>query len=300
MKAPPLSYRRVSSVEEAVQALAEHGDEAKLLAGGQSLVPMLNFRLAAPSMLVDVGRVEGLRYMEGKDATLRIGALTTHYDVETTSAPAVVDGYEVLTEAATFIGHYPVRTLGTVGGSIAHADPSAEWCVLSLALDAEFVAVGPGGERRIAADDFFLGFLTTALQPDEMLVEARFRGPARHARLVEFSRRHGDFAIVVVAVALDLVDGRCRAARIALGGVESVPLRVLEAERLLVGETWSEELVGEAAATVGRALDPPADIHASSSYRKRLAAALVRRALRRAAQGPAAAGRGTGQEHTEI
>lgn len=285
MKASPLRYIRVGSTEEAISVLAEHGDEAKLLAGGQSLVPMLNLRLAAPAMLVDIGRVDELRHLEVTDSGLRAGALTTHRVLETSAIPGMRDRYGVVPEAARLIGHYPVRTRGTIGGSLAHADPTAEWCVLSLALGAEIVMAGPSGQRRVSADDFFLGFLTTALQPDDLLLEVSFPAPAPHARLVEFARRHGDFGIVVVAVNLDLdLDGgRCHGGRVAVGGAASVPMRITEAEDLLTDVEWSEELVGEVAATVGRVVQPSSDVHASSRYRKRLAAALTRRALREAA-----------------
>lgn len=285
MKAAPFQYVRASSTDEAIAALAEHGDEAKLLAGGQSLVPMLNLRLAAPAVLVDIGRLDELRHIDVSDDGLTVGALTTHLDMETSVPPEVHEHYDVIPRAASLIGHYPVRTRGTVGGSLAHADPSAEWCVLSLALGAELLIAGPAGRRRVGADDFFLGFLTTALEPTDMLLAVTFPTPARNARIVEFARRHGDFGLVVVAVAIDLDSdaGRCHSGRIAVGGVASVPTRVREAERLLTDVDWSDEVVAEVAATVGRVVQPSTDVHASSRYRKRLAAALTRRALHEAA-----------------
>lgn len=279
MKPPPFAYHRAGSVDEAVGLLANLGDEAKLLAGGQSLVPLMNFRLARPSALIDVNRIPGLAYIIDGGA-LRIGALVRHRDIE--RYPGMRDGLDVLRRAAAWVGHYPIRTQGTFGGSIAHADPSAEWCVLALLLEAEVVAVGPRGRRVITAGDFFRGFLDTALEPDEMVIEVRFPRRPDAAGMQEFARRHGDFMVVGAAVAFDLVGGRCHDARVTLGGVAFTPVRVTAAERVLEGQAPGDEVFAEAGQAAARAVEPPSDVHGTSAYRRKLTAALVRRAAHEA------------------
>ena len=283
MKPAAFEYRRASAVEEAIEQLTELGDDAKLLAGGQSLVPMMNFRLVRPSALVDVSRISDLQYVEPDGGGLKIGALTPHRWVEEMENEDLLEGFSVLKRAARWVGHYPIRTLGTFGGSIAHADPSAEWCMLAALLDAEIVAVGPDGERVIPASEFFQGFFMTTLQPDEMVVEVRFPEPAPHAALQEFARRAGDYGIVAAAVSLDLGEGKCRAARIVLGGVADTPLRVSEAERVLEGAEVSREAFGEAGREAARVIDPPSDVQGTAEFRRDLAAVLIRRALTEAA-----------------
>lgn len=279
MKPAAFEFRRASTVEEAVGQLEELGDDAKLLAGGQSLVPMMNFRLVRPSALVDVTGVGGLQYVEGEGEGLRIGALTPHRWVELMEDPEVLEGFGVLKRAARWVGHYPIRTRGTFGGSIAHADPSAEWCMLAVLLDAEIVVLGPGGERVIPASEFFYGFFMTALEPTEMVVEVRFPEPAPHAAIQEFARRAGDFAIVAAAVSVDASEGKSRSASVVLGGVADVPLRVEEAEKVLEGAELGAEAFEEAGREAARAIDPASDIHGSAEYRRDLASVLVKRAL---------------------
>ena len=279
MKPAPFEYHRVERTEDAIARLAELGDEAKVLAGGQSLVPMMNFRLVRPPALVDITRIPNLRYVERDGDRLRIGALTMHREVEQLDDPAVVDGYELLPQAAHWVGHYPIRTRGTFGGSIAHADPSAEWCMLAVLLEATVVVAGADGEREIPAADFFLGFFTTAMEPGELLVEVRFPRPRRHAALQEFARRHGDFAIVAAAVAVELEGDRLTDARIVIGGVDEIPLRVTEAEGVLEGAEPAAEAFAEAGRAAAAAVEPSSDIHGSAEYRKELTAVLVRRAL---------------------
>jgi carbon-monoxide dehydrogenase medium subunit len=273
VKPAPFTYHRADSVAQAVAMLAELGDEAKILAGGLSLVPMMNFRLARPSALVDVSRIGELSYIRAGADGLRIGALTTHRAVEM----SVLPGFGVLPRAARWIGHYPIRARGTFGGSVAHADPASEWCLLAVLLDARMVVAGPSGERTIGAGDFFEGFYTTALEPDEMITEIWFPDPAPAAALTEFAVRQGDFAIVSAGVRLDLADGVCRGGRVVLGGVG--PLPVIADTGPLAGQpvtqaTW--EAMGEHAAAQ---IDPPADTHGDAAYRRRLAATLVSRAL---------------------
>ena len=279
MKPAAFEYRRATAVEDAIDQLTELGDEAKLLAGGQSLVPMMNFRLVRPSALVDITGIPDLRYIEPHGDGLKIGALTPHCWVEELEDPDLLEGFSVLKRAARWVGHYPIRTIGTFGGSIAHADPSAEWCMLAALLDAEIVAAGLEGERVIPASDFFHGFFVTALQPDEMIVEVRFPQPAPHAALQEFARRAGDFGIVAAAVALDLRDGRCSSACIVLGGVADVPLRIPEAESVLEGAEVGGEVFEEAGRAAAKEIDPPSDVHGSADYRRDLSVVLIRRAL---------------------
>lgn len=283
MKPAAFEYRRATAVEDAVDQLTELGDDAKLLAGGQSLVPMMNFRLVRPSALVDVAGIPDLQYLEPHDGRgLRIGALTPHRWVEEMEDPELLERFSILKRAARWVGHYPIRTLGTFGGSIAHGDPSAEWCMLAALLDAEIVAVGPEGERVIPASDFFHGFFMTALEPDEMIVEVRFTQPAPNAALQEFARRAGDYAIVAAAVTLDMDDGKCRSARVVLGGVADVPLRVAEAERVLEGTEAGREAFEEAGREAAKVVDPPTDVQGTAEYRRDLSAVLVRRALEEA------------------
>ncbi len=279
MKPAAFKYQRANTVEDAIEQLTELGDDAKLLAGGQSLVPMMNFRLVRPSALVDITGIADLRYIESHGEGLKIGALTPHRWVEAMEDPEVLEGFSVLKRAARWVGHYPIRTLGTFGGSIAHADPSAEWCMLATLLDAEIVAVGAEGERVIPASEFFHGFFMTALEADEMVVEVRFPRPAPHAALHEFARRAGDFGIVAAAVALDVRDGECRSARIVLGGVADVPLRIPEAERVLEEADVGREAFVEAGQAAAKVIDPPSDVHGSAAYRRDLSAALIWRAL---------------------
>jgi carbon-monoxide dehydrogenase medium subunit len=241
------------------------------------------FRLARPSALIDIGRIAELRYVRREGDLLRIGALATHRDVETNREPGVLDGYAILPRAAGFIGHYPIRTRGTFGGSVAHADPTSEWCMLALLLDAEVAVTGPGGSRSIAAHDFFGGLFTTALAPDEVVTEVRFPAPSPNASIQEFARRQGDFAVVAASAALELDDHRVRSARIALAGVGDAPVRAAEAEAMLAGSRIDGEAFAEAGRAAADPLSPPTDIHGSSAYRRDLAAALVRRALTEAA-----------------
>jgi aerobic carbon-monoxide dehydrogenase medium subunit len=283
VKPAPFAYHRARSVDEAVALLAELGDEAKILAGGLSLVPMMNFRLARPAALIDVTRIEGLSYLrtdpEGRDG-LRIGALTTHRAVETSRDPAVLSGFAVLPRSARWIGHYPIRSRGTFGGSIAHADPASEWCLLAVLLGAQVELTGPEGQRAVPAAEFFQGYYSTAAGPSEMITELWFPRPAPRAVLTEFAQRQGDFAVVAAAASIDVADGVCRSGRVVLGGVGPLPVQV-KADALVgqpaATETW--QAMGEYAASQ---IDPPDDTHGTSEYRRRLTATLVARALAQA------------------
>jgi len=280
LKPASFEYRRVYDVDEAVGHLAELGDDAKILAGGQSLVAMMNFRLARPAALIDINRVPGLDYLRRDGAALRIGALTTHRTLETTREPAVMDGFAVLGRAARWIGHYPIRARGTFGGSIAHADPAAEWCLLAVLLNAEIVASGPRGQRSIPAERFFESFLSTSLEPDEMITEVVFSRAAPCAAVSEFSRRQGDFAIVAAAASLEMdATGSCCQAAIALAGVDAIPIRVPAAETVLVGVSPGAEAFREAAEIAATEVSPAGDIHASTDFRRHLVRVLLQRAL---------------------
>jgi carbon-monoxide dehydrogenase medium subunit len=277
VKPASFAYHRVQDVDEALERLAELGEDAKVLAGGQSLVPMMNFRIVRPPALVDVSRVGDLDYLARDGDALRIGALTLHRELEFAD-DALLEGFGVLKRTAPLVGHLPIRARGTFGGSIAHGDPASEWCMLAVALGAEIVARGPGGERVVPADEFFFGFFTTALEPGELLCEVRLPAPRPRAALEEFSRRHGDYAIVAAAVNVDGDAGT----RVVVGGVDEVPLRVEAAERVLRESDLTPDALEEAAQTAAREVDPSSDVHGSKEYRRRLTAVVVRRALERA------------------
>lgn len=290
MKPATFAYHRAHDARGAVDRLAELGDEAKLLAGGQSLIAMMNFRLARPAALVDIGRVDELRYLRRENDTLRVGALTTHHTLERANGPELA-GFRVLPSAARWIGHYPIRTRGTIGGSVAHGDSTAEWCLLAVLLDARIVAQSVRGLRTLSAREFFRGFFTTALEPDELIVEIVFPRPCPHAALTEFAQRKGDFAIVAAAVNLERDGERCTGATVALGGVDSVPVRIPEAERLLAGTAPFGEgpagLFAEVADVAAAAVEPGGDAHGSADYRRRLVRTLLVRALTEAVSGAA-------------
>jgi len=283
MKPAPFDYTAPRSLDEAVSALAHGGPDAKVLAGGQSLIPLLNFRLARPSLLVDLNRVAELAHISPRERGLAVGAMTRQVAVE--RAAGLADLQPLLVEAIGYIGHAAIRSRGTIGGSLAHADPAAELPAVAVCLDAELIVVGPRGRRSIAAEDFFVGYLTTVLEPDEILVEAYFPPLRPHTgqAWVEFARRHGDFALAGVAVSLSMQDDIVRDARIVLTGVGGKPERAREAETLLIGGSVTER--AHAAASAARtSIDPDADIHASKEYRAHLAGVLTERAIRLASE----------------
>jgi 6-hydroxypseudooxynicotine dehydrogenase subunit alpha len=292
VKPAPFDYFAPGTLDEALALLAEHGDEAKPLAGGQSLIPAMNFRLARPRVLVDLNRVAALSYVRsekgggggGGGGGVEIGAMTRQRAVE--RSDVVARAAPLLAEAMPAIAHPQIRNRGTVGGSIAHADPSAELPAVALALDARFRARSATGERTIVAADFFKGMLETALEPGELLVEIALPPlrPRTGTAFLEVARRHGDYALVGVAAVVTLdATGRCQAARIALLSVGDSPVLAVEAGKTLVGQKRSDELLRAAADTAAkRDVDPPSDIHASAAYRRRLVDVLTRRALARA------------------
>jgi carbon-monoxide dehydrogenase medium subunit len=282
MKPPPFEYHAVRSADEVVALLADHGDEAKVLAGGQSLVPLLALRLARPAHLIDINGIDGLATV-GDGGGLAVGALVRHRVAE--RSPAVRAANPLVADALRLIGHVAIRNRGTIGGSIAHADPAAELPAVLLALDGEVEATSRRGPRRVGASELFRGFLTTSLAPDELLTGVRFPTWAAGAgwSFQEFSRRSGDFAVAGVAVTVRLRgDGRIDEARIALSGVASVPVRATSAEAALAGQTGSDEVWAAASEEAVTGLDPPSDVHGSAAYRRHLAAVLTRRALHEA------------------
>jgi aerobic carbon-monoxide dehydrogenase medium subunit len=283
MKLPPVEYEAPRTVPEAVELLAEHRDEASVLAGGQSLIPLLALRLARPALLIDINGVAELSGVTATDGWVTIGAMTREYLAQ--ESEVLAKRVPLLSAALPFIGHEAIRNRGTIGGSLAHADPAAELPAVARALDAEFVVRGQDGERVIPAPEWFEGYLTTSRHSDELLVEVRFpaAGPGTGVSFQEVARRHGDFAIVALAASIALSDGVISAARLAFAGLSDVPVRAAEAEELLIGEVPSTELFDEAARRATEDIDPPADLHGSSEYRKKVAAALVRRGLRAAA-----------------
>jgi carbon-monoxide dehydrogenase medium subunit len=283
MKLPPFEYEAPTTVEEAIDLLAEHLDEASVLAGGQSLIPLLALRLARPEVLIDINGIAELSGVSATDGGVAIGAMTREYVAE--ESKVIADTVPLLAAALPLIGHEAIRSRGTIGGSLAHADAAAELPAVARALDAEFVVSGPSGMRVIPAAQWFEGYLTTARRPDELLVEIRFptAGPGTGVSFQEVARRHGDFAIVGLAVSLVLSGGVISDARLAFAGVSDVPVRAAAAEDLLAGERPSAELFDEAARLATGDIDPPADLHGSSDYRKTVAATIVRRGLRAAA-----------------
>ncbi|MBS1886187.1 MAG: FAD binding domain-containing protein [Actinobacteria bacterium] len=282
MKPAPFVHLSAGSIDEAVALLLEHGDDVKILAGGQSLVPLMNMRLAQPAVLVDIGRTPGLDAI-AVDGALRIGATARQSAV--LRSPAVAAAAPLLTDALQWVSHPAIRNRGTFGGSVAHADAAAELPSALLALDAEMVARGPQGERTIPAGDFFVTYFTSALEEDEVLTEVRVppRSPAERtgAKFLEIARRHGDFALVGVAVSLSLdAEDAIAGARVALCGVADVPLRARAAEAALVGTRAGDVAAAtEAGRLAAEGLEPPSDVHASARYRVDAATTLVRRAL---------------------
>lgn len=283
MKLPNVEYEAPATVAEAVDLLAERRDEASVLAGGQSLIPLLALRLARPAVLVDINGLGELSGVSAAGGRVAIGAMTREYAAG--ESGTVAGAVPLLAAALPLIGHDAIRSRGTIGGSLAHADPAAELPAVARALDAEFLVRSRPGDRVVPASDWFEGYLATARRPDEILVEVRFPAarPGTGVAFQEVARRHGDFAVVGLAVSLTLAGGTVSDARLAFCGMGDVPVRAADAEDLLAGERPSPELFEEAARRATAGTDPPADLHGSPEYRKKVAAALVRRGLRAAA-----------------
>lgn len=281
MVSAPFDYVRVDDYDDAIKALVQYGEDAKILAGGQSLVPMLNLRLARPSVLIDINEVDK-RAVTVENDILHLPALTRHKVL--LGSPVVKKHVPLLSAAATHVGNVRVRARGTLGGSLAHADPTAELATCALALDATIVARGPGGERRIPAAEFFVTYLTTSLEPEEIVTDVYF--PVATASqgwsFQEIVRRASDFAMVAVALRIDLAGPgqSISAARMSLAGVAD---RVVSVEESLlsplIGSRAEGDLVGELSRAISQSVDPDSDVHASGAYRRRMVAVLAHRAI---------------------
>jgi aerobic carbon-monoxide dehydrogenase medium subunit len=276
-------YIAPQSLDEAVSVLAAHGGEAKLLAGGHSLLPLLKLRLAKPKLLIDLSKIPGLGNIRQQDDKIVVGALATHYQIE--SSKLLKTKCPLLCQTASAIGDVQVRNLGTIGGSLIHADPSADWPAAILALGGELKLSGPKGERRIAADEFFLGTLTTAIEPTEILTEIRLAVASRRygSAYLKMAQQASGFAIVGVAVWLRLAqDGRCEDIGVGVTGLSEKPFRARTVEERLRGNKLTPKLVEESAAQVTQGSDPMEDLHASAKFRAHLAQVYTSRALQEA------------------
>ena len=273
-------YEAPASVPEAIEILSARGDGAKVLAGGQSLVPLLKLRFAAPEVLVDIGRIPGLTFVRRDDPVLSVGATTTHAQVE--ASKTLSERCPVFTDAAAVIADPLVRNLGTIGGSIVHADPAGDWSAVLLAVDAEARVTGSRGERTIRAEELVLGPFTPALEPDELLTEIHVSAPKVTTAYEKLMRRTGDFATVGVAVSLRVVDGRLEEPRVALTAVGPQPFRSLNAEQTLAGAELNEDLFSQAADAAATECEPAEDARGSIPYKREMVRVHVRRALRRA------------------
>jgi carbon-monoxide dehydrogenase medium subunit len=285
MKPPPFKYYAPTTLEEALALMAEHGYEAKALAGGQSLIPTMNFRLAQPGVLVDLNNIPDLGYIwPGSEGGLHIGAMTRQREVE--HSPLVAEHAPLVHETMPYIAHPQIRNRGTFGGSIAHADPASELPALAVALDAQLRIRGQNGERWVPAGEFFIDLFTTALEPEELLVEVALPDmPTRSGyAFEEVSRRQGDYALVGVAATITLDDNNhCQQARLVYFSVGNGPVEAHQAEATLKGQALTPAAI-QAAAEIAATddIDPPGDIHASSAYRRHLAKILARRVLEKA------------------
>lgn len=278
MKPAPFAYAAPRGLAEALSLVREYGAEGKVLAGGQSLVPLLAMRLARPAVLIDINRVRQLDYIrDGRE--VRIGAMTRQGTAEVSTV--VQRRLPLLAEALGYIGHPQIRNRGTIGGTLAHADPSAELPAVLSALDGRVLLRSTRGTRTLGAHEFFLSYLTTALAPDELLVEVRLPSHERAgSAFVEVARRHGDYALVGVAAVVDVEDGRIARARLAFTGVGAGPVRIGELEQAVAGKPADVETLTEAGRIASARLDPEPDIHASAEYRREVAGVLTERALR--------------------
>lgn len=277
-------YQAPKTLDEAISLLAQHQDDAKILAGGHSLIPAMKLRLAQPALIVDIGRIKDLSYIREDGNQILIGATTTHYQLESSSLLQNI--CPLLPECASQIGDVQVRNKGTIGGSLAHADPAGDWPAAIIALKGSMVVAGSGGERVIAADDFFVDLLTTALQPGEILREIRIEKPQGLAGQAYQKVPHpaSGFAVVGVAVSLNLAaDGTCQSSGIGITGVASTAYRATAVESALADKKLNEETIAEAASHASEGVDANSDLHASGDYRLHLAQVHTRRAIAAAA-----------------
>jgi CO/xanthine dehydrogenase FAD-binding subunit len=290
VKPAPFAYVAPRSLDEAIALLAGAEEETRILAGGQSLIPLMNMRLASPKRLVDLGRVGELAYVAERDGGYAIGAMTRQCVLE--RDPRVAADLPLLAEAVGYVGHPQIRSRGTVGGSIAHGDPAAELPAVAVCLDARLTIRGPRGARTLDARDLYVGYLATTLSPDEIVTEIWFPKAAAGTGYawLEFARRHGDYAIAGVGVSVTLDADVVAEARIALTGVGGTPVRAAAAEALLVGARVDEQhriqpaALSAAVEALRSAIDPADDVQATAAYRRHLAGVLVERALRTACE----------------
>jgi carbon-monoxide dehydrogenase medium subunit len=286
MKAAPFIYHRPASVDEAVALLAEHAPhDGRVLAGGQSLVPIMAFRLSHPAHLIDINGVAGINTLQIDNGTLRIGALVRHAALEHARFGGVLEA--LLRAVMRHIAHAPIRSRGTFCGSLAHADPASEWCLVAATLGAEMVAKSTRGERRIPAADFFAGVMSTTLEADEFLAEVRIPVLPDDAQFGfrEFNRRAGDFAMAMSLVVLRLDGGKVADLRIGLGGAEALPRRIAAAEALLLGQAPTPALIERAAQAAAADIEPLEDAQTDATYRRELTAAMIARAITDAVRG---------------
>ena len=279
MKPAPFAYVRPKSLEDAIGVLDEHGEDARVLAGGQSLMATLNMRLSAPEILVDIGRVPGLAGIEETDDGLRIGAMTRHAEVE--ASDLVASHAPLIASAMPHIAHPAVRNRGTFGGSIALADPAAELPACVVALGARMTIAGKGGTRTVDADAFFRGLYETALEPGEVLTAVNVPGIGAgwKSGFGELARRHGDYAMIGLAAHVEIVDGRFGRGRLVFFGAGERPVSAVRSAALLEGETWSDALGARIADALKEELDPFDDLNADAATRRHLAGVLARRVL---------------------
>jgi CO/xanthine dehydrogenase FAD-binding subunit len=286
MKPAKFDYYDPRSLEEALALLDTHQGDSKVLAGGQSLMPLLNMRLARPSIVIDINRIKEFNYVRASDGAIAIGALARQRALQTDKL--IAERVPILQEAAYYIAHPQIRSRGTICGSIAHADPAAELPALALALDAEMTLTSAKAARTVGAETFFQSFFTTALEANEILTEVRFPAPPRDSAwsMIEISRRHGDFAIAGIVAGLTVEPDRqvIRSARLVYFGVGPTPIRIKAAEGALIGQAAAETAFEAAAQSAKQGIDPSNDIHATEEYRRALAATLTKRALRAALQ----------------
>ena len=285
MKPAQFEYDDPSTIEDALDLLARHGDDCKVLAGGQSLVPLMNFRLARPARLIDINGVESLSHITRDESGLVIGAMTRHTQIE--HSAEVAERWPLLTEAIEWVGHSQIRNRGTIGGSVAHADPAAELPAAFAALDATFQLRSKRASRVLSWKDFFVSEFTTALAPDELVTAVRVpaQDPSTRTAFVEYARRHGDFALGGAAVTVKLdPDGRAENVTIALLSAGPAPIRAEAAERMLRGSKLDEPSIRAASAEAVKGLHPTSDIHGSSEYRAALLQTMTERALTQAAK----------------
>jgi carbon-monoxide dehydrogenase medium subunit len=271
-------YVRPQTLDEALAELAKDPDETKVLAGGQSLIPMMNFRLARPERLIDINQIHGIDGITTGDGRVTIATRTRHLALQNLAMSTPLGS--LLRTAATNVGHLPIRTRGTFGGSLAHCDAASEWCLVARLLDAEITLESQArGVRTIPASEFFRSMFTTAMEPDEILTKVHLPelDDTYVTGLAEFARRAGDFAIVAATGAVRVLDGVVREARVCIGGVSEVPVRSTAAERVLLGQAWGPALLEQAAGAAAEEVDPPSDAHGDAAYRRDLVRALLPR-----------------------